>query len=211
MTQFKEKSAKQRELVSAGLFLYPLLQAADVLAYRAEEVPVGDDQRQHVELMRDIAERFNERFGETLVAPRHRIPEVGGRVMDLQSPDQKMSTTLGSEAGTLYIRDSDEEMRKKIRSAVTDSGRDVVRGPGKEGISNLIEVSAVLRGYGDFKAAVAETVVESLAPIRERYLELAADRAGLERVLADGADRARSIASGTVADVRARMGVGPPG
>ena len=225
MTQFKEKSAKQRELVSAGLFLYPLLQAADVLAYRAEEVPVGDDQRQHVELMRDIAERFNERFGETLVVPRHRIPDVGGRVMDLQSPDQKMSTTLGSEAGTLYIRDSDEEMRKKIRSAVTDSGRDVVRGPGKEGISNLIEVSAVLRGgapeevegefdgagYGDFKAAVAETVVESLAPIRERYLELAADRAGLERVLADGADRARSIASGTVADVRARMGVGPPG
>src|SRR5438067_12193164 len=138
MTQFKAMSERQRELVSAGLFLYPVLQAADVLAYRADEVPVGDDQRQHIELMRDIAERFNERFGETLVVPRHRIPEIGGRVMDLQSPDQKMSTTFGSEGGTLYISDSDAEMRKKVKSAVTDSGRDVVRGPDKAGISNLI-------------------------------------------------------------------------
>jgi len=225
MTQFKEKSAKQRELVSAGVFLYPVLQAADVLIYRAEEVPVGDDQRQHVELMRDVAQRFNERFGETLVVPRHRIPEVGARVMDLQSPEQKMSTTFGTEGGTLQIRDSDDEMRRKIRSAVTDSGREVTRGPGKEGISNLIEISAVLRGvspedverefagagYGDFKSAVAETVVEALAPIRERYLELVADRAGLERILADSADRARSMASGTLAEVRDRMGVGPPG
>ena len=146
MHQFKEKSARQRELVSAGLFLYPVLQAADVLAYRADEVPVGDDQRQHIELMRDIAERFNERFGETLVVPRHRIPEVGGRVMDLQAPDQKMSTTLGTEQGTLYLRDSDKAIAKKVKSAVTDSGSDVVRGPGKPGISNLIEVMAVLRG-----------------------------------------------------------------
>ncbi len=225
MTQFKEKSARQRELVSTGLFLYPVLQAADVLVYRAEEVPVGDDQRQHVELMRDVAERFNERFGETLVVPHHRIPDVGGRVMDLQTPDSKMSTTLGSEAGTLYIRDSDDEMRRKVRSAVTDSGRDVVRGPGKEGISNLIEVSAVLRGvapedveaefdgkgYGDFKSAVADTVVETLGPIRERYLERAADPAGLEAVLEQGAERARAIARQTVSDVRERMGVGPPG
>src|ERR671927_1948855 len=113
MTQFKEKSAKQRELVSAGLFFYPLLQAADVLVYRAEEVPVGDDQRQHIELMRDIAERFNERFGETLVVPHHRIPDVGGRVMDLQAPDQKMSTTAASEQGTLYITDSDDVIVKK--------------------------------------------------------------------------------------------------
>ena len=225
MTQFKEKSAKQRELVSAGLFLYPVLQAADVLAYRADEVPVGEDQRQHIELMRDIAERFNERFGETLVVPHHRIPDVGGRVMDLQSPEQKMSTTFGSEAGTLFIRDSDAEMTRKITSAVTDSGRDVVRGPGKAGIANLTEVAAVLRGiepeeverefadagYGDFKVAVAETVVQALAPVRERYLGLAADREGLERVLADGAERARAIASDTVKDVRERMGVGPPG
>jgi tryptophanyl-tRNA synthetase len=224
MNQFKEKSTGQRELVSAGLFLYPLLQAADVLAYRADEVPVGDDQRQHVELMRDIAERFNERFGQTLVVPRHRIPEVGGRVMDLQSPERKMSTTLGSEAGTIYLRDSDEAIAKKVRSAVTDSGSDVVRGEDKAGISNLIEVMAVLRGiepedverefadsrYGDFKAAVADVAVETIAPIRERYLELAADPDHLERVLAEGADRARSTASQTLSDVRRRMGVGPP-
>jgi tryptophanyl-tRNA synthetase len=223
MTQFKDKSARQRELVSAGLFLYPVLQAADVLVYRADEVPVGDDQRQHIELMRDIAERFNERFGETLVVPRHRIPEVGGRVMDLQSPEHKMSTTAGSEQGTIYIGDDDRAIAKKVKSAVTDSGSDVVRGPGKDGISNLIEVMAVLRGmspeeverefadsrYGDFKTAVAETVVETIAPIRDRYLELAADPGELERMLSAGADRARAIASETVADVRERMGVGP--
>jgi len=145
--------------------------------------------------------------------------------MDLQSPETKMSTTLGSEAGTLYIRDSDDEMRKKIRSAVTDSGREVVRGPGKAGIANLIEVSAELqgvspadveaefagKGYGDFKSAVAETFVEMLAPIRDRYTELAADQAGLERILEEGAERARAIAAETVADVRERMGVGRPG
>ena len=224
MTQFKEKSAKQRELVSAGLFFYPLLQAADVLAYRAEEVPVGEDQRQHIELMRDVAERFNDRFGDTLVVPRHRIPDVGGRVMDLQAPDQKMSTTAASDQGTLYVTDTDDVIVKKVKSAVTDSGSDVVRGPGKEGISNLIEVMAVLRGtapedverefassgYGDFKGAVADAVVETIAPIRDRYLELVADTGRLERILAEGAERARAIASGTLADVRRRMGVGPP-
>ena len=225
MTQFKDKSAGQRELVSAGLFLYPVLQAADVLAYRADEVPVGDDQRQHIELMRDIAERFNERFGETLVVPRHHIPDVGGRIMDLQTPDTKMSTTLGSEQGTLYIRDSDKAMATKVMRAVTDSGSDVVRAPDKAGISNLIEVMSVLRGiapedverefaeaqYGDFKKAVAATIVEHLAPIRDRYQELQGDRAKLEDVLRAGAERARSIASETLADVRERMGVGPPG
>jgi tryptophanyl-tRNA synthetase len=224
MTQFKEKSARQRELVSAGLFLYPVLQAADVLAYRADEVPVGDDQRQHIELMRDIAERFNERFGETLVVPRHRIPDVGGRIMDLQTPDTKMSTTLGSEQGTLYLRDPEKAMTTKIMRAVTDSGSDVVRAPDKAGISNLIEVMSVLRGvapedverefadaqYGDFKKAVAATVVEHLGPIRGRYEELQGDSAKLEEVLQAGAERARSIASETVADVRERMGVGPP-
>jgi tryptophanyl-tRNA synthetase len=225
MTQFKEKSARQRELASAGLFLYPLLQAADVLAYKADEVPVGDDQRQHIELMRDIAERFNERYGETLVVPRHRIPEVGGRVMDLQSPDSKMSTTSGSELGTLYIRDDAKAMTSKVMKAVTDSGSDVVRGPGKAGISNLIEVMAVLRGatpeeverefadarYGDFKKAVAATVTQALGPIRERSQELQRDRAGLEDVLAEGARKAQSIAAATIAEVRGKMGVGPPG
>ena len=223
MHQFKEKSAAARELVSAGLFLYPVLQAADVLLYRADEVPVGEDQRQHVELMREIAVRFNSRFGDTLVAPEHRIPDVGGRVMDLQEPDRKMSTTFGAEGGTLYIRDSDAEMTKKIKRAVADSGREVVRAPDKPGISNLIEVMAVLRGvapeqvegefegsgYGDFKMAVADTVTSTLGPIRDRYEELVADRSGLEAVLADGADRARELARATMADVRERMGVGP--
>jgi tryptophanyl-tRNA synthetase len=224
MTQFKEKSARQRELVSAGLFLYPLLQAADVLAYRADEVPVGEDQRQHIELMRDIAERFNERYGETLVVPHNRIPEVGGRVMDLQSPDTKMSTTLGSEQGTLYIGDSEETMTTKVMRAVTDSGSDVVCGPAKAGISNLIEVMAVLTEttpddverefagarYGDFKKAVAATVAERLGPIRDRYAELQGDRGALEAVLAEGAAKARTIAAETLDDVRERMGVGPP-
>src|SRR5215216_3754594 len=146
MTQFKEKSARQRELASAGLFLYPLLQAADVLAYKADEVPVGDDQRQHIELMRDIAERFNERFGETLVVPRHRIPEVGARIMDLQDPSAKMSTTGGTTNGLVYVLDEPKAIEKKIKSAVTDSGSEVVRAPGKPGISNLIEVLAVIRG-----------------------------------------------------------------
>jgi tryptophanyl-tRNA synthetase len=223
MTQFKEKSAAARELVSAGVFLYPALQAADVLLYRAHEVPVGDDQRQHIELMRELATRFNSRFGDTLVVPEHRIPEAGGRVMDLQEPTRKMSTTFGSEGGTLYIRDSDADVTKKIKRAVADSGREVVRSPDKPGISNLIEIESVLRGqapeeverrfegagYGDFKGAVAETVVSTLGPIRDRYLELTADPAGLEDVLRDGADRARALAQETMADVRERMGVGP--
>jgi tryptophanyl-tRNA synthetase len=224
MHQFKEKSARQRELVSVGLFLYPLLQAADVLAYRAHEVPVGEDQRQHIELMRDIAQRFNERFGETLVVPEHRIPEIGGRVMDLQSPDVKMSTTLGSEQGTVYIRDSDTAMTNRVMRAVTDSGSDVVRGPDKAGISNLIEIMAALRGmtptgveaayeglrYGDFKKDVAAEVARHLGPIRDRYLELVTDRSYLEEVLAAGAAKAQGIASETLADVREKMGVGPP-
>jgi tryptophanyl-tRNA synthetase len=223
MHQFKDKSAKQRELVSAGLFFYPVLMSADVLAYRAGEVPVGDDQRQHVELMREIARRFNERFGETLVVPEHRIPEVGARIMDLQSPFDKMATTGGSEAGTVYVLDAPEAIRKKLGSAVTDSGAEVRRGEGKEGISNLIEILAAVRGsapaevetefagagYGDFKKAVAEAVVEHLAPVRERYAELRPDETALEAALAEGAGKARAIATETLTDVRARMGIGP--
>src|SRR5262249_20597152 len=138
--------ASQRELVSAGLFTYPLLQAADVLAYRAHDVPVGEDQRQHVELMRDIAERFNARFGETLVVPEGRVPAVGARIMDLQFPDRKMSTTGGSEQGTVLVLDDPDMIAKKIRSSVTDSGSEVVRGPDKQGISNLIDILAAVRG-----------------------------------------------------------------
>jgi tryptophanyl-tRNA synthetase len=223
MTQFKEKSAKQRELVSAGLFFYPVLQAADVLAYKAEEVPVGEDQRQHVELMREIARRFNERFGEILVEPEHRIPEVGARIMDLQEPTSKMATTGGTEQGTVYVLDDPQAVTKKIKSAVTDSGTEVKRGEGKEGIANLIEILAVARGtteeeiekqfddsgYGDFKGAVAEAVVEFLAPVRERYAELRPDEAALETALSAGAEKARAIASETLAEVRSAIGIGP--
>jgi tryptophanyl-tRNA synthetase len=224
MTQFKEKSTNQRELVSAGLFLYPVLQAADVLAYRADEVPVGEDQRQHVELMREIARRFNERFGETLVVPEHRIPAVGARVMDLQDPTRKMSTTGATDAGTVYVLDEPEAIRRKFGSAVTDSGREVVRAPDKPGISNLIDVAAAARGvepaqveeefagagYGDLKQGVADAVVDFLEPVRERYADLRPDESGLEQALAAGAEKARAIASGTLADVRERMGVGAP-
>jgi tryptophanyl-tRNA synthetase len=223
MHQFKDKSAKQRELVSAALFFYPVLMAADVLAYRATEVPVGDDQRQHVELMREIARRFNERFGETLVVPELRVPELGARIMDLQEPERKMSTSNASEAGTVYVLDEPAAIAKKLGSAVTDSGREVRRGEGKAGIANLIDVYAVARGidqeaverefggagYGDFKKAVAAAVTELLAPVRERYTELRPDEAGLEATLAEGAEKARAIAAGTLAEVRDRMGIGP--
>ena len=224
MHQFKEKAADQRELVSAGLFFYPVLQAADVLAYRTDEVPVGDDQRQHIELMRDVAERFNARFGEVLVVPRHRIPQVGARIMDLQAPDRKMATTGGTEQGTVHVLDEPDEVERKVRTAVTDSGTEIVRAPDKAGISNLIEIMAAVRaaspeeverefdgsGYGDFKAAVAAAVVDHLAPVRERYRELRSDEGALEAVLADGAVKARAIASDTLGDVREAMGVGPP-
>jgi tryptophanyl-tRNA synthetase len=224
MTQFKDKSAKQRELVSAGLFFYPVLMAADILLYRTDEVPVGDDQRQHLELARDIAERFNARFGETFVVPRHRIPEVGARIMDLQDPLKKMSTTAESDAGVIRVLDEPKVITKKVKSAVTDSGSEVVRAPDKPGITNLIEILSVLRGvapeavesefdgsgYGNFKQAVADAVVEYLSPLRERYEELRADEAAIEAALGQGADKARAIASNTMVDVRRRMGVGPP-
>jgi tryptophanyl-tRNA synthetase len=224
MHQFKEKSAQQRELLSAALFFYPVLMAADVLAYKAKEVPVGEDQRQHVELMRDVAERFNARFGELLVVPEARIPDVGARIMNLQEPTSRMSTTYGSEQGTVYILDEPETMQKKVMSAVTDSGSEVVRSEDKPGISNLIEILSVLRGtsaedverdfagsgYGDFKAAVADAVVDELRPIREPYERLSKDQAELETMLEAGAEKARAIASDTVAEVRDAMGIGAP-
>jgi tryptophanyl-tRNA synthetase len=226
MTQFKDKSEKARELVSAGLFLYPVLMAADVLAYKADTVPVGEDQRQHVELMREIARRFNERFGSMLVEPEGRIPEVGARIMDLQHPTNKMTTTGGSEQGTVYVLDEAAAITKKVKSAVTDSGSEVTRdGEGKEGIANLIEILSVARGaemdaiekefdgsgYGDFKTAVAESVVEFRAPVRERYQELRPDEAALEDALGAGAEKARAIAAETLAEVRSAMGIGPGG
>jgi tryptophanyl-tRNA synthetase len=223
MTQFKDKAGAQRDLVSAGLFFYPVLQAADVLAYRAHEVPVGEDQRQHIELMRDAAERFNARFGETLVVPEARIPEVGARIMDLQAPERKMSTTGGTAQGTVLVLDEPDVIAKKIRSSVTDSGSEVRRAPNKLGISNLIEILAAVRGvvpdaverefegagYGAFKQTVADAVIEYLAPVRERYHALRGDESELERILEAGAGKARAIAVETVDDVRRAMGVGP--
>jgi tryptophanyl-tRNA synthetase len=225
MTQFKDKAGSARELATAGLFFYPVLMASDVLLYRAQEVPVGDDQRQHVELMRDVAQRFNARFGDALVVPEHRIPAVGARIMDLQDPTRKMSTTSGSEQGRVYVLDEPKAIEKKIKSAVTDSGAEIRRAPEKPGVSNLIEILAVAsastpeaveaeladaRGYGDLKAAVAAATIEYLAPVRERYAALRADEDALEAILADGAARAREIAAPTLADVRERMGVGAP-
>jgi len=228
MHQWKDKrellERRRGAFVSAGLFTYPVLQAADVLAYRANEVPVGDDQRQHIELMREIARRFNERFGDALTVPEHRIPQLGARIMDLQDPATKMATTGGTEAGTVLVLDEPEVVRKKVMSAVTDSGSEIRRDPDKPGITNLIDIHAVVRGvdpgavedefagsgYGDFKAAVADAVVAYLAPVREHYAGLRGDEAALEAALGDGAARAREIAASTLADVRDRMGIGPP-
>jgi tryptophanyl-tRNA synthetase len=223
MHQFRDKSAAQRELVRSGLLFYPVLMAADVLAYRAHEVPVGEDQREHVEVMRRAAERFNKRYGELLVVPEVRIPEVGARVSDLQEPTRKMSTTNGTPQGTVLVLDEPDVIRRKFKRAVADSGREIVRAPDKPGISNLIEIMAVASGiepdeverrfagsgYGDFKDAVAEAVIEWLTPVRERYEDLRADEDRLEDIFEAGAEKARAIAAVTVADVREAMGVGP--
>jgi tryptophanyl-tRNA synthetase len=223
MHQFRDKSAAQREMVTSGLLFYPVLMAADVLAYRAHEVPVGEDQREHIEVMRDAAKRFNARYGDVLVVPEGRYPEVGARVVDLQEPERKMSTTGGTEQGTVYVLDEPDVIRRKFKRAQTDSGREIVRSPDKPGITNLIEILAIARGvtpdaverdfagrgYGDFKTAVGDEIAAWLTPVRERYAELRADEDRLEDLLAAGADKARAIAAGTVADVRAAMGVGP--
>jgi tryptophanyl-tRNA synthetase len=225
MHQFRDKSAAQRELVSSGLLFYPVLMAADVLAYRAHEVPIGEDQREHLELMRDAARRFNARFGEgILVVPEARIPTVGARIMDLQDPTRKMSTSNASVEGTVYVLDEPGAITKKFKRAVTDSGSDIVRAPDKPGVTNLIDIQAVARGmspddvvadmrsargYGDLKTATADAVIEMLAPVRERYPDLRADEARLEAVLAVGADKARALCRPVLADVRAAMGVGP--
>jgi tryptophanyl-tRNA synthetase len=208
------------------LFIYPILQAADILAYQTEEVPVGEDQKQHLELARNIAERFNARYGESFVVPEHRIPPVAARVMDLQAPEKKMSTAGGTELGTVLVLDEPEEIRRKFKAAVTDSGRDIVRREDKAGITNLIEIMAVARGiepeqvekeyadasgYAGFKQDVAEAVVELMAPVRERYAELRTKEQALEDVLVKGGDKARVIASQTLEMVRWRMGIGSIG
>jgi tryptophanyl-tRNA synthetase len=220
MTQFKEKGAG-REFVSAGLFTYPVLMAGDILLYQTDIVPVGDDQRQHIELARDVAERFNSRFGETFTVPRGVYPEVGARIMDLQEPTKKMSTTGGSAQGTVYVLDPADVLVRKFKAAVTDSGRDVRYDPeAKPGVSNLIEILAVAagrtipeveaaydgRGYGDLKTDTGEAVLELLRPVQDRYHELRADGDELHRLLAIGAEKAREASAPTLQAMYDRMG-----
>jgi tryptophanyl-tRNA synthetase len=223
MHQFKEKSAREQQLVRTSLFLYPVLQAADILLYKTDQVPVGDDQRQHIELAREIARRFNTTYGEVFVEPEHVIPDIGARIMDLQEPEAKMSTSSSTEAGLIYIDDEPDAIMRKVKRAQTDSGSEVVRAPDKPGITNLIDLLAAARGvtpeqiesdfdgqgYGAFKQAVGDGLVELVAPVRERYQELRPDEDALEATLARGAERAREIATGTMADVRDVMGIGP--
>ncbi len=220
MIQFKEKS-ERREFVSAGLFTYPVLMAGDILLYQTDLVPIGDDQKQHLELARDMAERFNQRYGETFKVPEGRFPETGGRIMDLQEPDRKMSTTDSQPAGKVLLTDPPDMIRRKLKGAVTDSGTDVRYDPEqKPGISNLLEIMSVATGdpipdlearydsggYGLFKSDVAEAVVALFDPIRIRYEELRADEAELRSLLTRGADKARATAEPTLEQMYERMG-----
>jgi tryptophanyl-tRNA synthetase len=220
MTQFKDKS-ERHEFVSAGLFTYPVLMAGDILLYQTEIVPVGDDQRQHIELARNVAERFNSRFGETFTLPKGVYPEEGARIKNLQEPERAMSTTIGAEQGVVRLVDEPDIIRRKFKTAVTDSGRDVRHDPaGKPGISNLIEIMSVATGdsfaeiesrydgagYGQFKEEVGEAVVELLSPIQQRFGELRSDDAELNRMLAVGADKAREASAPTLAVMYERMG-----
>jgi tryptophanyl-tRNA synthetase len=223
MTQFKEKSAG-KDSVRVGLFTYPVLQAADILLYDAERVPVGDDQRQHLELTRQVAIRFNQRYGGALVVPEASIPTTGARVMDLQHPENKMSKSVDSPLGTILMLDSPEEIRRKVRKAVTDTDGEVRYDPAsKPGLSNLLELLAVATGrtpkeaagdyrrYGDLKADLAEALVELLRPVRERREALAADPGAVPAMLATGADKARSVASATYARSAEAIGLLSPG
>jgi tryptophanyl-tRNA synthetase len=220
MTQFKDKAAEQ-EFVSAGLFTYPVLMAGDILLYQTNIVPIGDDQRQHLELTRDIAERFNSRYGETFTIPEGVYPEEGARVKNLQEPERLMSTSAGNPQGVVRIVDEPDVIRRKFKTAVTDSGREVLHDPsGKPGISNLIEIMSVATGdpleaiqarydgsgYGQFKEDVGEAVVTLFAPIQERYRELRADEEELRRLLAVGAEKAREASASTLDAMYDRMG-----
>jgi tryptophanyl-tRNA synthetase len=223
MTQFKDKSDRH-EFISAGLFTYPVLMAGDILLYQTDIVPIGDDQRQHLELTRDVAERFNARFGETFRLPEGVYPEVGARIMDLQEPTRKMSTTGGTPQGTVKLLDEPDVIRKKFRSAVTDSGSEVRRAPDKAGVTNLIDIFASLSGegpdaiearydgagYGQFKTDVGEAVVAAVVPVQERYRELRADAGELRRLLAVGAEKAAEASAPTLAAMYERMGFVTP-
>lgn len=225
MVQFKEKSRGETESVGVGLFTYPVLQAADVLLYQAHGVPVGEDQRQHVELMRDLATRFNSSYGPTFTVPEAWIPETGARVMALDDPTQKMSKSESDVRpnSAISITDEPDLIRKKVRSAVTDSGREIVAAPDKPAITNLLTIFSLVEdtpvaeleerfsdtGYGDFKLALADAVADRLEPIRARYGELMADLSETERLLAAGARKAAAVAEQTMGVARERTGLGP--
>ena len=224
MTQFKDRSQAGEagaESVGAGLFDYPVLMAADILLYETDQVPIGDDQRQHLELTRDLAARFNHRFGDTFVIPEGTFPPIGARVMDLQHPTSKMSKSADSPQGTVLVLDDPKVITKKIKSAVTDSETEVrLDRAAKPGVSNLLELLAAASdrpiatveaefatsGYGTLKTAVAEAIVEVLRPLQERHATLVADPGEVDRVLAEGAERARAIAGGVMERVRAATG-----
>ena len=219
MTQFKDKARKQ-ESIDAGLLYYPVLMAADILLYNAELVPVGDDQKQHLELARDLAEKFNHRYSETFNVPKPFISKVGSRIMSLQDPTAKMSKSDPNQASTVYITDRPEEIRKKIMSSVTDSGADVRAGEDKPGVTNLLTIMSACtgrsldvlqsefsgKGYGDFKKAVADAVVETLDPVRQRYDELIKDREALNKVFKAGAESAQAVAFKTLSKVNRKVG-----
>lgn len=221
MTQFKDKSARREaDFVSAGLFTYPALQAADIVLYDADEVPVGEDQRQHIEITRDIAIRFNSRFGDTLVVPEAVTPRAGARVMDLQEPTSKMSKSGDSDAGCVFMLDTPAAIEKKFKRAVTDSENEVRYDiAAKPGVSNLLDILSAATGgdrerlaeeysqYGPLKSDTAAAVIELLQPIQERHRELMADPAELSRLLGLGADRARSVASDTLERVHRSIGL----
>ena len=223
MTQFKDKAAKREaDFVSAGLFTYPALQAADILLYDANEVPVGDDQRQHIEITRDIAIRFNHRFGDTFVLPKAVTPKAGARVMDLQNPQSKMSKSSSSDAGIVYLLDEPAAIERKFKRAVTDSSSEVVYDrDAKPGVANLLEILATASGstpenvaknytqYGPLKADAGAAVVEMLTPIRERYRELMNDRGELARLIRRGDERAEKVAAATLARAQSAIGMLP--
>lgn len=223
MTQFKDKS-DNADFVSAGLLTYPALMAADILLYDTDRVPVGDDQRQHLELSRDLAVRFNHRYGDTFVVPEASIPKIGARVMDLQEPTRKMSKSEDSPQGTILVLEDLDAVAKKIKRAVTDTETDVRFDPeAKPGVSNLLSILSACTGddphtiaerferYGDLKSACAEAVVETLRPIQQRFADLSADPAGTAAILASGAEKARSIAGPVLERARANLGLLPPG
>lgn len=219
MTQFKDKSRKQ-ESVDAGLLFYPVLMAADILLYNAALVPVGDDQKQHLELARDLAEKFNHRYSDTFKVPEPFISKVGSRIMSLQDPTAKMSKSDPNHAATVFITDRPEDIRKKIMSAVTDSSAEVRAGADKPGVTNLLSIMSACtgrsvaalesefagKGYGDFKKAVADAVVAMLDPVRLRYDELIKDRGELDRILKAGAEQAQATAFRTLSKVNRKVG-----